>query len=187
MQIDREEIVQMTEEHGGDWGINHVRRVLELIEMVGEEIEYDKDVIWVATHLHDWGAYKHWAQEGVDHAERSAQVAAAFLTARDYPEDFKARVLECIACHHQCDAGNSIEAQLLFDADALDFFGPVGVLRIFSKSFKNLAAALKKSKMKRETLPPQLLLEKTRELAAPRLAEMDALFASFERDTFGHF
>jgi uncharacterized protein len=187
MEINKEEIVAMTVEHGGDWGINHVRRVMTLIEMIGEGIEYDKDVIWVATHLHDWGAYKHWAQEGVDHAERSGQVTEQFLTEREYPEDFKTRVLECITCHHKCDVSNSIEAQLLFDADALDFFGPVGVLRIFSKSFKNLDSALKKSKMKRETLPPQLLLEKTRELAAPRLAEMDALLASFERDTFGHF
>ena len=187
MEINKQEITALTVEYGGDWGINHVRRVMTLIEMVADGIEYDKELIWVATHLHDWGGYKHWAREGVDHAERSTQVAEQFLTDREYPEDFKAHVLECIACHHNCDRSNSIEAQLLFDADALDFFGPVGVLRIFSKSFKNLAAALKKSKMKRETLPPQLLLEKTRELAAPRLAEMDALFASFERDTFGYF
>ena len=187
MKIDREEIVRTTEEYGGAWGINHVRRVMELIEMVGEGTDYDKDVIWVATHLHDWGAYGHWAQTGVDHAERSAQVAEEFLTARDYPKDFRARVIECIACHHKCDQSKSIESQLLFDADALDFFGPVGVLRIFAKCNKQMADALAKSKMKRETLPPQLLLEKTRQLAASRLAEMDALFASFERDTFGHF
>jgi uncharacterized protein len=187
MNINREEIVQLTHEHGGEWGINHVRRVLELIEIIGAGMDYDRELIWLATHLHDWGAYAHWAQEGVDHAARSAQVAEEFLTARGYSQEVIARVVECIGSHHNCAKSNSIEAQLLFDADALDFFGPVGVMRIFAKCNKQMAAALKKSKMKRESLPPQLLFEKTREIAAPRLAEMDALFASFERDTFGYF
>src|SRR5512135_376906 len=100
MEIDRGEISRMTEEHGGAWGINHTRRLYHLIECIGEGLAYDADVLWVAAHLHDWGAYAPWAQKDVDHALRSGQVAEEFLSERGYPEEFKRRVLQCIALHH---------------------------------------------------------------------------------------
>jgi HD superfamily phosphodiesterase len=67
---DRDEIVRLTEEYGGQWGINHTRRLLQLIAIIGEGLQYDQDVVWLAAHLHDWGAYGPWVQAGVDHAVR---------------------------------------------------------------------------------------------------------------------
>ncbi len=78
-KIDKEEIVRLTEEYGGPWGINHTRRLLHLISIIGEGQEYNAEVVWVAAHLHDWGGYPKWAQTGVDHALRSRQVAEEFL------------------------------------------------------------------------------------------------------------
>ncbi|HTX70012.1 MAG TPA: hypothetical protein VMH50_12845 [Thermoleophilia bacterium] len=34
MPIDRDEIVRLTEQYGGEWGINHTRRLLALVEHV---------------------------------------------------------------------------------------------------------------------------------------------------------
>ena len=39
--IDKEEIARLTEEYGGTWGINHTRRLLHLIDHIGEGLEYD--------------------------------------------------------------------------------------------------------------------------------------------------
>ena len=34
--IDKEGIARITEEYGGSWGINHTRRLLHLIDLIGE-------------------------------------------------------------------------------------------------------------------------------------------------------
>jgi len=53
--INRDEIVRETEEYGKQWGINHTRRLLHIIEIIGEGLEYNQDAVWLAAHLHDWG------------------------------------------------------------------------------------------------------------------------------------
>jgi uncharacterized protein len=187
MNIDRDELVALTERYGGAWGIQHTRRLLHLIDLIGAEQTYDADVVWVAAHLHDWGGYAEWLQDGVDHAGRSKQVAANFMQARAYPADFAARVLECIAFHHSPDPTRSIEAILLCDADALDFLGVTGVLRDFSKNAKNLRKAYEITQKRRVKLPGSLVLDVSKQIAAARIARMDDLFAAFEEETAGCF
>jgi uncharacterized protein len=183
----REEIVRLTTEHGGQWAINHTRRLLELIAIIGEGLEYDDDAIWLAAHLHDWGGYAPWAKPGVDHALRSTEVAGPFLAERGYPADLIERILQCIEHHHSGDPCHSIEAILLADADALDFLGVVGVLRDISKKPRDLRAGYETTTKRRARLPAMLCLEKSRELAAERIQEMDELLRAFERDSFGFF
>jgi uncharacterized protein len=188
MNLDRNEIEHLTEEYGGQWGINHTRRLLELIAIIGEGQQYNSEAVWVAAHLHDWGAYPAWAQKDVDHAARSVQVAEAFLTERDCPEDLKALVSECIALHHTGERTNrSMESILLFDADVLDFLGVVGVLRDFSKNPKEMRKAFDTIQKRRAKLPGMIVLDKSKEIAALRLIQMDALLATFEQDSWGHF
>jgi uncharacterized protein len=78
-KIDKEEIVRLTEESGGQWGLNHTRRLLHLISIIGEGLKYNAEVIWIAAYLHDWGGYLRWVQPVVDHALRSRQVSEEFL------------------------------------------------------------------------------------------------------------
>lgn len=185
--IDRDEIARLTEEYGGQWGINHTRRLLHLISLIGEGQQYNGDAAWLAAHLHDWGGYQPWAERGVDHALRSRHVAEAFLTERDCPEDLKALVLECIEHHHHGNPNRSLEAILLSDADALDFLGVVGVLRDFSKNPRDLRKGYETTKKRRETLPAMLCLEKSRELATQRIQQMDEMLVRFEADSWGYF
>jgi HD superfamily phosphodiesterase len=188
MNIDRDEIVHLTETQGKDWGINHVRRLLALIDVIGEDQDYDRDVIWVATHLHDWGAYGEWQQPGVDHVERSLVVAGDYLKAHAYPDDFTAQVMECIATHHSGGPNRSIEAILLSDADALDFLGVIGVLRIFSKNPKALRKAYDDIKKRKEKLlAGGIVLERSKEIAAERAQQMDWLFSTLEANSSGYF
>jgi uncharacterized protein len=187
MNINHDELARLTEEYGGQWGINHTRRLLQLISIIGEGRSYDADALWVAAHLHDWGAYGKWAQPGVDHALQSRQVAEAFLAERSYPSDEAKLILDCIEFHHADNSARCLEVQLLSDADALDFLGVVGVLRDFSKNSKDLRQAYDISRKRRAKLPGLLCLAKSKEIAVQRQADMDALFEKFEIDSFGCF
>lgn len=57
MTIDKAEIARITEECGGAWGINHTRRLLRLVAEIGRGLTYNPEAVWIAAHLHDWGAY----------------------------------------------------------------------------------------------------------------------------------
>jgi uncharacterized protein len=187
MDVDRDELVTLTEQYGGAWGIQHTRRLLHLIDLIGADQTYDADVVWVAAHLHDWGGYAEWLQDGVDHAARSKQVAADFMQERAYPADFATCVLECIEFHHSPDPTRRIEAILLCDADALDFLGVTGVLRDFSKNAKNLRKAYEITQKRRAKLPGSLVLDASKHIASARIQRMDDLFAAFEEETAGCF
>ena len=181
MNIDRVELERLTEEYGGPWGINHTRRLLRLMSIIGEGQSYNADALWVAAHLHDWGGYSKWAQSGVDHALRSRQVAEPFLAERNYPPDEAKLILDCIEFHHMDNAARCLEVQLLSDADALDFLGVVGVLRDVSKNARDLRQAYNISHKRREKLPGLLCLVRSKEIAVQRLADMAGAFAETAR------
>jgi uncharacterized protein len=197
--MNRNEIVRLSREYGGAWIVNHAERLLKLIEMIGEGLEYDRDAIWIAAYLHDWGACPKWTREGVSHSRRSREVAEAYLKKSRCPAKRIAIVLEAIEFHHGGFAGRRTETVLLGDADALDSLGVLGVLKEFAMIPAEMAGdyclpgefgmreAYERVSVRRENLPRLLQFEKSRELAAARLADMDRLFALLERDTFGKF
>ena len=90
-----------------------------------------------------------------------------------------------------------METLLLGDADALDSLGVVGVLKEFAMIPAGLSGdyclprafgmreAYERIRLRRENLPRLLRLEKSRALAAARLADMDRIFEWLERDSFG--
>jgi uncharacterized protein len=186
-QDQREEIVRLTIEYGGEWGINHTRRLLHLVELIGDGLQYDSEVVWLATHLHDWGGYSPWAQPGVDHALRSKQVAETYLREKGYPQTLIASTLECIELHHQAGSDRSIESILLRDADALDFLGVVGILRDFAKQPKDLRKAYETTRRRMDQLLKTICLERAQLMAVERMQEMKNVLASFEKETFGCF
>jgi uncharacterized protein len=185
--IDRDEIARLTEHYGGQWGIQHTRRLLELMRRLGAGLTYDAQAVWLAAHLHDWGGYAPWAQKDVDHVQRSLQVVGPFLEERGCPPPLKALVMECIALHHQPGADRSVEAILLRDADVLDFLGVVGALRDFSKNPRDMRRAYDQTKQRRQSLPALLHLRVSKVIAADRLRHMDRLLRDFEAETAGAF
>ena len=183
----KEELARLTRAYGGEWGINHTRRLLRLIAIIGEGLEYDHEVIWTAAHLHDWGAYSPWLQAGMDHALRSAEVAHTYLTERGCPEAWIQAVVTCIETHHQGGPDRPVEALLLSDADALDFLGVVGVLRDFARKPRALREAYDTIQKRKTSLPGKLCLERSRPIAALRVQEMEDLLKSFDEESFGCF
>jgi hypothetical protein len=69
----------------------------------------------------------------------------------------------------------------------LDFLGVVGVLRDFAKNPKDMRKAFESTKKRGKTVPLQLLFQKSRELAATRIVEMDSLLSTFVEETQGYF
>lgn len=183
----REELERLTREYGGNWGIHHTQRLLQLIEIIGEGLEYDREIVWIAAHLHDWGGYKPWMQPDVDHALRSGEVAGEYLSHQGYPADLIETVVLCIETHHLGGLDRPLEAQLLSDADALDFLGVIGILRDFAKKPMALRAAYDKTQKRKTKLPGMLCLAKSRQIAAERIQEMDYVLGQFEDESYGCF
>jgi HD superfamily phosphodiesterase len=182
-----DELPKLTKEYGGDWGLNHTKRLLKLIELIGEGLGYDHDAIWAAAHFHDWGGYTPWMIAGVDHAIRSGAVARDFLEKRDLPESFVRLVVTAVETHHQGGLNRPVEAQLLSDADALDFLGVIGVLRDFAKKPKALREAYDTVNKRMAALPGQLCIEKSKQIAAKRILQMKSLLDHFREESFGYF
>ncbi|KUO76381.1 MAG: hypothetical protein APF77_06695 [Clostridia bacterium BRH_c25] len=187
MSIENEEIALLTEEYGGEWGINHTKRLLKIISDIGVGFQYNNKVVTISAYLHDWGGYAKWIKPDMDHAIRSKQVAEEFLRAKECGKDLMDHVLECIEYHHSATDNNSIEAILLSDADALDFLGVVGVLRDFSKKPNDLRKAYETVKVRRDKLPQRIILPKALEIAEKRVILMDELLKEFEQETYGQF
>ena len=187
MTINKDEIIQLTKEYGGEWGLSHTQRILHLISVIDEGKEYDKEALWIAAHLHDWGGYKKWAKPGIDHATRSAEVAGNFMRERSYSDTTMKLVLECISTHHSGGKERSFEAILLSDADGLDFLGAIGIFRDISKNTKELRKGYEIIKKRMQNIPNLLCIEQSKEIAKDRIIEMNNILNAFEGSSFGYY
>ena len=92
----------------------------------------EKGAVIAACLLHDIARRDQLRDKRVCHAERGAKKAEKFLKKNGFDEDFAARVADCVRTH--CfrkgrRAHQSIEAQILYDADKIDVCGATGIAR----------------------------------------------------------
>lgn len=184
--IDRGTIEADAIKYCGRWGICHVRRLLKLVALIREDA-YDEEAVWIAAHLHDWGAYEPWKIEGTDHALRSKEVAEEYLAGSNLPTERLDLILECIEYHHGSAEKRSYESVLMSDADALDFLGVIGIERIFSREGRDLKKAYDVVKKKIVSCNAVILLPGAKKLAAERTVRMNTVLSWFEEDSFGFF
>jgi uncharacterized protein len=111
--------------------LDHVLRVLALAERIGRAEGADMEIVRAAALLHDVGRAQADA-EGLDHADVGAERAHEILTGQP-PAKVEA-VARAIAAHRYRTAPEpeTLEAQVLFDADKLDAIGAVGIARAFA-------------------------------------------------------
>jgi uncharacterized protein len=115
-----------------DW--DHTRRVYRLCNRMASDEQADLDVVRIAALLHDIGRARQDTSSGsVCHAQEGARLARPIVEELPLTEPKKQNILHCISTHRfrVCQAPETLEAKVLFDADKLDAIGAVGVARAF--------------------------------------------------------
>jgi uncharacterized protein len=128
-----------TLEQAKDWyaandpvhGYDHILRVYRLAERLAQAEGADLEIVRAAALLHDAeGPLTGDARAG--HQLASADFAHQVLAAEGWPAEQIAAVQHCIRAHRFRDdreQPQTIEAQVLFDADKLDAIGAIGAVR----------------------------------------------------------
>lgn len=110
-------------------GWEHIQRVYHLALHLAEQEHADSFIVGMAALLHDVG--RTMCDPTRAHAERSAILATDLLAPYDLPRDTQQAILHAILAHsyRRGIAPETLEAQVLFDADRLDSLGASGVMR----------------------------------------------------------
>ena len=115
-----------------DW--DHTQRVYNLCMHIGQVEGADLEALEIAAYLHDVGrSYEDESRGAVCHAEKGAEITRNLLAGYPISDERKENIIHCIRSHrfrgnHQPE---SLEANVLFDADKLDAIGAVGIARAF--------------------------------------------------------
>ena len=112
---------------------DHIVRVLALSERIATSEGADLSIVCAAALLHDWGRAEAQAL-GRNHAAEAAERAERYLKCRGASDQEVAAVCHAILAHRfrAAPAPETLEAQVLFDADKLDAIGALGVARAFA-------------------------------------------------------
>lgn len=119
-------------------GFDHTRRVYNLALVIGVAEHADLEVLLASALLHDIGRDIE-EHIGADHAETSAYIAKDFLKQLGFNEHKIKKVFEAIK-QHRFSSGESpqtLEANILSDADKLDALGAIGIARAFAYGGKH--------------------------------------------------
>lgn len=115
-----------------DW--EHTRRVVKLCLHIGNVEGGDREVLEIASLLHDVGRpYQDQSRGAICHAMKGAEMAGSILEAYPISRDKKENIIHCIRSHRFRGNGRpeTLEARVLFDADKLDAIGAIGIGRAF--------------------------------------------------------
>lgn len=110
----------------------HIYRVLyTALDIAKTEQNVNYDVLISACLLHDIGRKEQFENPDLCHAKVGADKAYHFLFENGFDETFAEHVKCCIETHRfrKNKPPQSIEAQILFDADKLDASGVIGIAR----------------------------------------------------------
>ncbi len=116
-----------TLEHGDEWYNNHFSSVVKYSKILGEKNDCDLEIVQIAAWLHDIGSVLHGRE---DHHITGANIACKKLREFDYPEEKIQKVKHCIFAHRGSKdiKRESIEAEILADADSMSHFDELGGL-----------------------------------------------------------
>jgi uncharacterized protein len=142
-------------------GLDHALRVWRWCENLGRGEEVDKDVLHAAALLHDVSIPVSGRQR---HYEDSARIAEALLREIGYPEEKIGAVAHVIRAHSRFGGPDpeSREAEVLYDADVLDFIGAIGLVR-------GVARGLDSGEYAGDVAEAPALFEGMKEMAGMRL------------------
>ena len=116
------------------WGYSHSIRDYRLAKSLAQrdKVTLDDDVLFAAAYLHDMAAFQPWEKEGVDHADQAAAIVDTVLNGSGFPVEKMDAVRSAIRTHMFDRDPVGAESIYLHDADALDWLGAIGIVRILA-------------------------------------------------------
>lgn len=171
----------------------HQPRLYALACRLGEDTDYDDEVVFAAAWMHDLGVFlghrptdpKELARW--NHAPYTIERSSALLLEWGFLPEKLAAVAEAIRTHQPQDDPVTTEAILLRDADILEQLGAIGVLRAVVKvgrdtRYPTYSAVIPALRRALELLPPQLRLERSQAMAKPKIAALQSFLDSVEAE-----
>ena len=163
---------------------SHQERLYHLTKLVGAGRTYDDDVVFAAAWMHDLGVFIGHRPEELqalakwDSKAYAVERVPVVLGQLGFPQEKIPAVVQAIAGHQPGDDPKTLEGIVLRDADILEQLGAAGILRCVCKTgrdtrFQVFPDALRSLQKALQTLPAQLRLERSRELAAPRIQVLE--------------
>jgi uncharacterized protein len=171
----------------------HMPRLYALAVKIGEGLEYDDDVVFASTWMHDLGVFLgHRPQDPErlkvwDHVPYTIARTRELLPSWGFPVEKLDAVAEVIRTHQPKDAPVLLEAVMVRDADILEQLGAMGALRAFVKvgrdsRFPDFSSVLPIMSKAVNYLPGNLRLNNARELAIPRVEFLQSLIRAIESE-----
>jgi len=175
---------------------DHVLRVYNLAERIGQTEGADMIVLRTATLLHDIARPDQDAGQVPDHAVEGARRAQEILDGQ--PREFIEAVAHAIDAHrYRADRPpQTLEARILYDADKLDAIGAVGIARAFAygahrgqrlwaEPTANEHTAMKEFAVKLNKVKDSLFTETARAIARERHTFMVEFFQRMAAEVAG--
>lgn len=117
----------------------HQPRLYALARTIGQDMDYDDDVLFAAAWMHDLGVFSGHRPEDPeqlsrwDHVPYTIHRSIELLTGWGFPKEKLDAVAEAIQKHQVKDEPTTVEGMLLRDADILEQLGAIGILRAVVK------------------------------------------------------
>ena len=116
--------------------LNHVLRVVKTAKVLCKEEGAQLEVVLPAAYLHDCFSFPKNHPDRANSSQIAAQKALTFLDSIDYPSEFYSQISHAIISHSFSAnvTPETLEAQIVQDADRLDAIGAIGIARCLQVS-----------------------------------------------------
>ncbi|EGQ7651230.1 phosphohydrolase [Vibrio parahaemolyticus] len=116
--------------------IEHVKRVVKTAQQLCDEENADIAIVLPAAYLHDCFTYPKDHPNRKQSSAIAAKKAIAYLESIQYPQHYHDAIAHAIEAHSFSAniRPNTLEAQIVQDADRLDALGAIGVTRCIQVS-----------------------------------------------------
>ncbi len=116
--------------------IEHVKRVVKTAKQLCDEENADIAIVLPAAYLHDCFTYPKNHPNRKQSSAIAAKKAIAYLESIQYPQHYHDAIAHAIEAHSFSAniRPNTLEAQIVQDADRLDALGAIGVTRCIQVS-----------------------------------------------------
>lgn len=159
-------------------GVDHINRVYHIAKQLADE--YDDDVLYASTYLHDVILTE-------PHQLQSAEKAESILHEVGFEPGKIKKVKEAILNHIPEGNPTTIEGIILHDADILDSLGMVGITRLaigafFWKGAKTMDEVLKLVREYKNRAEKHLILDRAKEISRERIEFMEKALDELDKE-----